>query len=158
MAQPIPVTLEGYSMLKDELKRLKSVERPKIINEIARAREHGDLSENAEYHAAKEKQGFIEGRIAELEDRFARAQIVDPAQMKVDKVAFSATVTLYNTETGEESTYQIVGEDEADPKANKLSINSPLARACIGKSLDDTVRVVLPTGVREYEVVGIEYK
>lgn len=158
MAQPIPVTLEGHNLLREELKRLKSVERPKVIKEIALAREHGDLSENAEYHAAKEKQGFIEGRIAELDDRFARAQIVDPTQMKADKVAFSATVTLYNTETGEENTYQIVGEDEADPKVNKISINSPLARACIGKSLDDTVRLVLPTTSREYEITAIEYK
>ena len=158
MMKTVPMTVAGYQKAKEELKRLKTVERPKIIQEITKAREHGDLSENAEYHAAKEKQSFVEGRLQDLESRLSRAQVIDPIQVKSENIAFGATMSLYNTATAEEVTYQIVGEDEAEPRENKISYLSPMARACIGKSLDDTVRVTLPDGVKEFEVINIEYK
>lgn len=158
MPPTIPMTPEGFQRLKDELKRLKEVERPSIIKEIAAAREHGDLSENAEYHAAREKQSFIEGRIQQLEDLIARAEVIDPSKLSGDRVAFGATVRLANVETGEEKVYRIVGEVEADLQEDCISINSPLARALIGREVGDEVKVRTPGGVRSYEVLDISFR
>lgn len=154
----IPLTVQGVERLNDELKRLKTVERPSVINAIAEARAHGDLSENAEYDAARERQAFVEGRIRELEGTISNAQIIDPASLDVgDKVVFGATVTIEDLNTEEQLTYQIVGDIESDIRANRISISSPVARALIGKSEGDDVTVQAPGGVREYEIVKIEY-
>ena len=153
----IPMTAEGHAALQSELKTLKSVERPNIIAAIAEARAHGDLSENAEYHAAKEKQSFIEGRIAEIDDKLARADVIDVTKLSGGKIRFGATVTLIDVDTEEESTYKIVGEDEADIKAGKLSISSPIARALVGKSEGDVVAIRVPSGTVEYEIEQVEY-
>ena len=154
----VPMTVEGEKRLKAELARLKSVERPAVISAIAEARSHGDLSENADYDAAKERQGFIEGRIAEIEHKLAGAQVIDPAAIDADgRIVFGAIVDLEDAESGERKTYQIVGDDEADIKHGKISINSPIARALIGKSEGDVADVHAPAGIRSYEVLGIRY-
>ncbi len=154
----VPLTVHGAQMLRDELQRLKQVERPAVINAISEARAQGDLSENAEYESAKERQSFIEGRIAELESKLAAAQIIDPSTVQADgRVVFGATVSLEEIETGEKVTYQIVGEDEADLKLNKISVASPLARALIGKSAGDVAEFRAPGGDREYEILEIKY-
>ncbi len=156
--QKVPMTISGHAALEAELKQLKTVERPAIINAIAVAREHGDLKENAEYHAAKDKQGFIEGRIQELESKLSLAQIIDPCTLSGDTVKFGCTITIVNEDTDEESCYQIVGEDEADIKSGKLSISAPLARAMIGKECGDVFEVQAPSGAKSYEILKIEYK
>jgi transcription elongation factor GreA len=154
----IPITKHGAELLKEELHRLKHVERPAVINSISEARAQGDLSENAEYDAAKEKQGFIEGRIKELESKLAAAQIIDPALLEVDgRVVFGATVELEDLNDGSKVIYQIVGDDEADIDANKISISSPIARALIGKEEGDVVKVQAPAGVREVEILAVKY-
>lgn len=158
MSQSVPLTKESYECLQEELKRLIKEERPKVIQDIAEARAHGDLSENAEYDAAKNRQGFIEGRIQELQDKLARAYVVDLSNLKPDKVVFGATVTVYDTATEEEVTYKIVGEDEADIKIGKMSCTSPVGKALIGHKLDDTVRVNVPSGLKEYEIIDIKYE
>ncbi len=155
----IPMTADGFNRLQDELKRLKSVDRPAIIRAIAEARTHGDISENAEYHAARERQSFIEGRVIELEDKIARAEIIDVSKLSGKVVKFGATVTLADEETEEEAVYQIVGEDEADISKGRLSVTSPLARALIGKSIGDSVEVTTPRGgSRSYEVVKVKFR
>jgi transcription elongation factor GreA len=151
------MTGDGYNRLQDELKRLKSVDRPAIIKAIAEARTHGDLSENAEYHAARERQSFIEGRVMELEDKISRAEVIDVSKLSGALVKFGATVTLADEETDEEQTFQIVGEDEADIKQGRLSVTSPLARALIGKSKGDSVEVSTPRGAKSYEVVTVNF-
>jgi transcription elongation factor GreA len=154
----IPLTVRGAQRLKDELQRLKSVERPAVINAIAEARAQGDLSENAEYDAAKEKQGFIEGRIAEVEAKLAVAQVIDPATLDPDgRIVFGATVDLEDLTSGEKVTYQIVGDDEADIKDGKISVSSPIARALIGKYSGDSAEVRAPGGLRGYEVLDVRY-
>jgi transcription elongation factor GreA len=154
-----PLTREGAERLREELARLKKVERPKIIAAIAEARAHGDLKENAEYHAAREQQGFIEGRIQHLESTISHAQIIDVAKLNPgDKVVFGATVTLADEETGEETTYQIVGDVEADIKHNRIAVSSPIARAMIGREVGDVVVVRAPGGEREYEIVEVAYR
>ena len=155
--QKYPMTVEGHAALETELKELKTKDRPEIIQAIAVAREHGDLSENAEYHAAKEKQGFIEGRIQELESKLALAQVIDVATLSGDTVKFGATVKVVNEDTDEESTYQIVGEDEADVKMGKISITSPLSRAMIGKEVGDVVEVIAPGGTKAYEILEVKF-
>ena len=152
-----PMTLDGYNRLEAELKRLKTEERPDIIKAIATAREHGDLSENAEYHAAREKQSFIEGRLAELEDKIARSEVIDVTTLSGKTVMFGATVTIVDEDTEEKLTYQLVGEAEADVKAGRLAINSPLARALIGKSIGDSVDVMTPKGDKMYEVLKVKF-
>ena len=152
------MTIEGATRLKAELHRLKTVERPAVIQALAEARSHGDLSENADYDAAKERQGFIEGRISEVENKLAHAQVIDPAHIDADgRVVFGSTVEIEDVESGDRSTYQIVGDDEADIKEGKISVNSPIARALIGKSEGDTAEVQAPGGLRNYEVVAIRY-
>ena len=151
------MTAEGYQALDEELKRLKSVERPAVISSISEARSHGDLSENAEYHAAKDRQGWIEGRIAEIEDRLARAQVIDVTKLSGAQVKFGATVTVVDEDTEEEGRYQIVGEHEADVKAGRISLSSPLSRAMIGKEVGDVVEVNTPGGVKAYEILKIEW-
>ena len=151
------MTAGGYRHLEDELKQLKSVDRPAVIQAIAEAREHGDLSENAEYHAAKERQGFIEGRVMEIEDLISRAQVIDPTSLSGESVKFGATVTLVDEDTEEEARYQIVGDHEADVKDGRISISSPIARALIGKSEGDTVEVATPGGGRSYEILKVEF-
>ena len=154
----VPLTVVGAEKLRVELQRLKSVERPNVIAAIAEARSHGDLSENAEYDAAKEKQGFIEGCIKELEGKLANAQIIDPRHLDADgRVVFGATVELVDAESGDEVKYQIVGDDEADIKAAKISLNSPVARALIGKFAGDVAEVQTPGGRREYEILDVRY-
>jgi len=154
----IPLTRRGADLLREELKRLKSVERPRIVKAIAEARAHGDISENAEYSAAKEQQSFLEGRIADIEHKLASAHVVDVTQLPASgKVVFGATVSVADSSTGEEKRYQIVGEDEADSKSGRLSVNSPIARALIGKKEGDVVEVQTPAGQRELEVLGVEY-
>ena len=156
--QKIPLTVAGAEKLKAELQQLKSVARPEVIAAIAEARSHGDLSENAEYEAAKDKQGFIEGRIAELESKLSHAQIIDPTEIHAEgKIVFGATVTVSDLETDEEATYQIVGDDEADIKTGKISVNSPIARAMIGKEEGDVAEVQAPSGVREYDILTVQY-
>ncbi len=152
------MTAGGYEDLLEEAKRLKTVERPAIIKAIEEARSHGDLSENAEYHAAREKQSFIEGRLAELEDKIARAEVIDIAQMSGKIIRFGATVTVADEDTDEESTYQIVGEDEADISAGRLSVTSPLAKALIGLKSGESVDINTPGGAKGYEVVKVRYK
>jgi len=154
----VPMTSEGFSRLQEELKHLKSVERPAVIKQIAEAREHGDLSENAEYHAAREKQSFIEGRVAELEDKIARAEVIDVTKLSGTTIKFGAKVTLADEETDEEATYQLVGEDEADIKQGLLSVTSPLGRALIGKAVGDLVEVRTPGGSRSYEVISLGFQ
>ncbi|MBB4313654.1 transcription elongation factor GreA [Roseospira marina] len=151
------MTAEGLRGLEEELKTLKSAERPAVIRAISEAREHGDLSENAEYHAARERQSFIEGRITELEDVISRADVIDVSKLSGDSVRFGATVTLADEDTDEEMTYQIVGVHEADLKAGRISIGSPIARALIGKAVGDTVEVKAPGGSKFYEVVTVKY-
>ncbi len=156
--QKFPMTVKGHAALETELKHLKTVERPEIINAISVARDHGDLSENAEYHAAKEKQGFIEGRIQELESKLALAQVIDPTSMSGEVVRFGATVKIVNEDTDEESTYQIVGEDEANVKDGKISVTSPIARAMITKEVGDVFEVIAPGGAKGYEILEVFYK
>ena len=154
----VPMTRFGADLLKEELQRLKSKERPAVINAIAEARAQGDLSENADYDAAKERQSFIEGRIAELEGKLSAAQIIDPATLDAEgRVVFASTVDLEDLETGQKVTYQIVGEDEADIKLSKVSVTSPIARALIGKHAGDVVEVNAPSGIREYEILEVRY-
>lgn len=154
----IPLTVRGAELLKTELQQLKSVARPEIIAAIAEARSHGDLSENAEYEAAKEKQGFIEGRIAELENKLSLAQVIDPKEIHAEgRIVFGATVSVLDLETDEEATYQIVGDDEANIKEGKIAVTSPIARAMIGKEEGDVAEVQAPNGVREYEILSVEY-
>jgi transcription elongation factor GreA len=154
----IPLTKRGAELLRDELQRLKAVERPAVINAIAEARAQGDLSENAEYDAAKEKQGFIEGRIAELESKLAAAQVIDPTTVEADgRVVFGATVELEDLESGNTVTYQIVGDDEADIDHGLISVSSPIARALISKTEGDVASVQAPSGAREYEIIGVRY-
>jgi transcription elongation factor GreA len=154
----IPMTPEGNVRLREELKQLKEVERHKISREIGVAREHGDLSENAEYHAAKERQGWIEARIKDLEDKLSRAEIIDPTKLHGSKVAFGARVKLSNIETEEESVYRLVGADEADLNQGSISITSPLARSLIGREVGDEVKVRMPAGERHYEILEVEYR
>jgi len=152
------MTVEGAERLKSELHRLKTVERPAVIQAIAEARSHGDLSENADYDAAKERQGFIEGRISEVESKLANAQVIDPQAVDADgRVVFGATVEIEDLDSGDRNAYQIVGDDEADIKASKISVNSPIARALIGKTEGDQVEVHAPGGLRSYEVVQVRY-
>ena len=151
------MTAEGYTALDEELKRLKTVERPEVIGAISEARSHGDLSENAEYHAAKDRQGWIEGRIAEIEDRLARAQVIDVSKLSGSQVKFGATVTVVDEDTEEEGRYQIVGEHEADVKQGRISLTSPLSRAMIGKEVGDVVEVNTPGGVKSYEIRKLEW-
>ena len=151
------MTAEGYHALDEELKRLKTLERPAVIAAIAEARAHGDLSENAEYHAAKERQGWIEGQIADIEDRMARAQVIDVSKLSGKQVKFGATVSVVDEDTEEAARYQIVGEHEADVKRGKVSITSPIARAIIGKESGDVVEVTTPGGVKAYEITKVEW-
>ncbi|MFC6489259.1 transcription elongation factor GreA [Nitratireductor sp. GCM10026969] len=153
----VPMTLGGYDSLKEELRWRQQEERPRIIEAIAEARAHGDLSENAEYHAAKEAQSLNEGRISELEDLIARAEVIDVKKLSGDTVKFGATVVLVDEDTDEEKTYQIVGDQEADVKSGRISISSPIARALIGKGVGDSVEVNAPGGVRDYEVLRVQY-
>jgi transcription elongation factor GreA len=155
--EKVPMTAEGYKALDEELKRLKTLERPAVIAAIAEARSHGDLSENAEYHAAKERQGWIEGQIAEIEDKMARAQVIDVSRLSGSQVKFGATVSLVDEDTEEEARYQIVGEHEADVKQGRVSITSPLARAMIGKESGDVVEVNTPGGTKAYEITKVEW-
>jgi transcription elongation factor GreA len=152
------MTVEGFHKLEAELHRLKSVERPRIIQAIAEARQHGDLAENAEYHAAKEAQGLNESKVAEIEDKLSRADVIDPAKLSGSTVKFGATVTLEDEDTGEKVKYKIVGEFEASVREGKISISSPIARALIGKSKGDSAEVTTPKGARSYEILKIEYK
>jgi transcription elongation factor GreA len=156
--EKVPMTMEGYRKLEVELHRLKSEERPRIIQQIADAREHGDLSENAEYHAAKDAQGLNEAKVAELEDKIARAEIIDPSKLSGTSVKFGATVTLEDEDSGEKVKYKIVGEDEADLRDGKISISSPIARALIGKSKGDSAEVTTPRGARNYDILKVEFK
>jgi transcription elongation factor GreA len=158
MVDKVPMTKPGYERLEEELRNLKGVERPAVIKAIAEAREHGDLSENAEYHAARENQSFIEGRIEELEDKISRAEIIDVSKLEGSTIKFGATVTLLDDDTEEKVVYQIVGEDESNIKGGFLSITSPLARALINKSVKDMVEVSTPKGSKSYEVVKVVYK
>jgi transcription elongation factor GreA len=153
----VPMTTDGYNRLREELKQLKTVERPAIISAIAEAREHGDLAENAEYHAARERQSFIEGRVMELEDKVARAEVIDLSKLSGSVIKFGARVTLADEESEEEQTFQIVGEDEADVSQGRLSVTSPLARALIGKGQGDSVEVATPRGAKSYEVVTVDF-
>lgn len=155
--EKIPMTEAGLVQLEDELRRLRSEERPAVIRAIAEAREHGDISENAEYHAAKERQSFIEGRLAELQDIISRAQVIDTSGLSGDVVRFGATVLLSDEDTDEEATYRLVGSHESDAGAGLLSVTSPLGRALIGKKLGDVVEVTTPRGSRSYEVITISY-
>ena len=158
MSNKIPMTLEGYQQLEEELKHLRQTARPEVIKAIAEAREHGDLSENAEYHAARDRQSFIEGRVAEIEDKLARAEVIDVTKLSGDTVKFGATVTLADEDTDEETTYKIVGEHEADVKNGRIAVTSPIARAVIGKSKGDSVEVETPKGHKFFEIEQIEYK
>jgi transcription elongation factor GreA len=158
MDERVPMTPRGYQTLRDELVRLKNIERPKNAQDILEARAHGDISENAEFHAAKERQAFIEGRIRDLESRLARANVIDPGKLSGHRIVFGATVTLDDTQSGEEVTYSIVGDDESDVKAGRISVSSPLARALIGREVGDTARVTTPRGPREYEVVDLKFE
>jgi transcription elongation factor GreA len=153
----VPMTTRGYQRLIDDLKRLKTVERPKNVREIEEARGHGDLSENAEFHAAKERQSLLDVQIREVEDKLARAQVIEVSKLSGEKVVFGATVSLADGDTGDKVVYQIVGDHEAEPKNGKISISSPVARALIGKSEGDEVQVRTPTGVRTLEILSVEY-
>jgi transcription elongation factor GreA len=156
--EKVPMTVEGFQMIEAELHRLKAVERPRIIQQISDAREHGDLSENAEYHAAKEAQGLNEARVAELEDKVGRAEVIDPSKLSGTTVKFGATVTLSDEDSGDKVKYKIVGEHEANVREGKISVNSPIARALIGKSKGDSAEVTTPRGARSYEILKVEYK
>jgi transcription elongation factor GreA len=156
--EKIPMTADGYARLEAELKHLKSTERPAVIRAIAEARDHGDLSENAEYHAARERQSFIEGRVAELEDKIARAEVIDVSKLSGKAIKFGAKVTLADEDTEEESTYQIVGAEEADVDKGRLSVTSPLARALIGKQTGDSIEVTTPRGSKAYEIIRVRYR
>ncbi len=156
--EKFPMTKKGLMALEAELQQLKNVERKAVIADIAEARAHGDLSENAEYHAAREKQGFIEGRLKEIETKLSAAEVIDPLKMEGDIVRFSATVTIIDEETDEETTYQIVGADESNLKDFKLSFQAPLSRALIGKSEGDSVAVQTPSGEKTYEILNVDYK
>ena len=158
MAKQIPMTPECYQRLQEELKHLIRVERPKAVQDIAEARSHGDLSENAEYDAAKDRQGMIEGRIQELNGKIALAQVINPAEIDSDKIVFGATVALFDVDTETEVTYKIVGEDEADIKQGKISVTSPVGKALIGHYVDDEVRIQVPGGMRMYEITDIRYE
>jgi transcription elongation factor GreA len=153
----VPMTSRGYQLLMEELKRLKSVERPKNVREIEEARGHGDLSENAEFHAAKERQSLLDVQIRDIEDKLARAQVIEVSKLSGDRVVFGATVSLADGDTGEKVVYQIVGDHEAEPKNGKISISSPVARALIGRSEGDEVQAHTPTGVRSFEILSVEY-
>ncbi len=156
--EKIPMTAAGHAALQEEIRHLKTVERPRIIKAIAEARAHGDLSENAEYHAAKEQQAWNEARVAELEDKLSRAEVIDVSRLSGDKVQFGATVTLVDEDTDQEVTYQIVGDFEADVAKGKISISSPIARALIGKEVGDSVEVNTPGGGKSYEILSVDYK
>jgi transcription elongation factor GreA len=156
--EKVPMTAEGFQKLETELHRLKAVERPRIIQAIAEARAHGDLSENAEYHAAKEAQGLNESRVADLEDKLSRAEVIDTTKMSGDKIKFGATVSLIDEDTDEKVKYKIVGETEADVREGKVSISSPIARALIGKGKGENVEVTTPKGSKSYEIVKVEWK
>ncbi len=155
--EKVPMTAGGYDALEAELKRLKTVDRPAVIQAISAAREHGDLSENAEYHAAKEKQSFIETRVIELEDKISRAQVIDVSKLSGNVIKFGANITLVDTDTDEEVVYQIVGVDEADVKAGRLSVSSPVARALIGKTVGDEIEVTTPGGHKSYEILKVHF-
>jgi transcription elongation factor GreA len=155
--EKVPMTDGGYKALDEELRRLKAVERPSVIAAISEAREHGDLSENAEYHAAKDRQGWIEGRIAEIEDKLSRAQVIDVSKLSGKQVKFGATVTVVDEDTEDEARYQIVGEHEAKIKLGRLSLTSPLARGMIGKEPGDVVEVITPGGVKSYEILKVDW-
>lgn len=157
MNQRIPITKQGLTQLEDELRQLKSVARPEVIRAIAEAREHGDLSENAEYHAARERQSFIEGRLAVLEDGISRSEVIDVSGLSGDTVKFGATVSLIDEDTDEKLTYQLVGELEADVKDGRMAINAPLARALIGKMVGESVEVITPNGEKIYEILKIKF-
>jgi transcription elongation factor GreA len=152
-----PITPEGAAKLREELNQLRSVERPRVIQMIATAREHGDLKENAEYHAARDKQSFIEGRVKDIENKLARAEIIDPSKLAGDRVAFGAYVKMQNSQTEEESTYRILGADEADLALGTISVTSPLARALLGKEVGDEVKVRMPGGDRTYEILEVSF-
>jgi transcription elongation factor GreA len=156
--QKNPITPHGAARLREELNQLRNVERPAVIQAIATAREHGDLSENAEYHAARDKQSFIEGRIKEIEDKLARAEVIDPSKLAGDRVAFGAAVKLANSDTGEEVKYRILGADEADLAKGSISIGSPLARSLVGKQVGDEVTVRMPGGDRTYEILDVSFR
>lgn len=153
----VPMTSKGHQLLLEELKRLKTVERPKNVREIEEARGHGDLSENAEFHAAKERQSLLDLQIREIEDKLARAQIIDVSRLSGDRVVFGATVSLVDGDTGDKVVYQIVGDHEAEPKNGKISISSPIARALIGRSEGDEVQVRTPTGIRTFDILSVDY-
>lgn len=155
--EKVPMTIQGHKALQIELKRRQSEDRPRIVEAIAEARAHGDLSENAEYHAAKEQQSLNEGRISELEDKLSRADVIDVSKMSGDTVKFGATIKLEDEETGDEKHYQIVGAEEADVAAGKISLSSPIARALIGKEAGDSVEVAAPGGARSYEILSVQY-
>jgi len=159
VSNKVPLTVRGAERLREELKRLKGTDRPKVIQAIAEARAHGDLKENAEYHAAREQQGFIEGRIQDIEGKLSNAEIIDVTQMNANgKVIFGATVLLSDEDSGNEVTYQIVGEDEADIKAHRISINSPIARGLIGKQEGDSVAIRTPAGEKQFEIIEVKYE
>ena len=158
MSQKIPMTSEGLANLEEELRHLRNTARPEVIRAIAQAREHGDLSENAEYHAARDRQSFIEGRVSELEDKVARAEVIDVSKLSGKTVKFGAKVSLIDEDTEQKLTYQIVGQDEADVKQGRLAITSPLARALIGKSTGDSVEVNTPKGEKAYEITRVRYR
>ncbi|MEJ2182656.1 MAG: transcription elongation factor GreA [Nitrospirota bacterium] len=153
-----PMTPEGHRKVKEELERLLKVERPRNVRDIAEARSHGDLSENAEYHAAKERQSFIEGRIQELQQKLARAQVIDPSQLNHDRVAFGATVTLLDLDTDDEVTYTLVGEEEADAKHGRISLSSPVGRSLLGRAVGDEVRIKAPARMLSYEVLDVTFQ
>jgi len=157
MSDKVPMTAGGFARLEEELRYLKTTARPEVIRAIAEARAHGDLSENAEYHAARERQSFIEGRVAELEDKIARAEVIDVASLNGKTVKFGATVTLVDEDTDAKAAYQLVGEMEADVKEGRLSITAPLARALIGKEVGDSVEVMTPAGSKAYEILKVQY-
>ena len=153
-----PMTQQGRQRLLDDLRRLRSVERPKIVREIEEAREHGDISENAEFHAAKEKQAMVAVQISDIEDTLARAVVIDVSKLSGDKIVFGATVTLADVDSGDEVVYQIVGDHEAEPKNGKISVSSPIARSIIGKNVGDEVQVRIPTGTRNFEILDVDFK
>ena len=153
-----PMTANGKQRLIDDLRRLRSVERPKIVREIEEALDHGDLSENAEYHAAKEKQSLVAAQISEIEDTLARAQVIDISKLSGDRILFGATVTMADVDSGDEVVYQIVGDHEAEPKNGKISVSSPVARSIIGKNVGDKVQVRIPTGTRNFEILDVDFK
>ena len=155
--EKVPMTVEGFKKLEAELHRLKVEERPRIIQQIAEARDHGDLAENAEYHAAKDAQGMNEAKVAELEDKVSRAEVIDPAKLSGSTVMFGATVTLEDEDSGDKVKYKIVGEHEANVREGKISITSPIARALIGKHEGDTITIEAPGGSREYDIIGVRY-